>query len=187
MVEFKQDEHTNRQMSKAFDKTLANERKQWLVNYNPSETSFSLDTSGPNTTIYMSNFVDDELIKYSHADCGRSIPNAIDGFKESQRKVLYSVLKRKLSFQGKSLKVAQLAGYTAEHSNYHHGEKNLFDTIIGMANEFPGTNNIPLLYRDGMFGTRLEGAKDAADVGVISLQRWINIRRNCFVKMMNRS
>ena len=32
-----------------------------------------------------------------------------------------------------------------------------------MANEFPGTNNLPLLYRDGMFGTRLEGANDAAD------------------------
>ena len=104
MVEFKQDEHTNRQMRKAFDKTLANERKQWLVNYNPSETSFSLDTSGPNTTIYMTNFVDDELIKYSHADCGRSIPNAIDGFKESQRKVLYSVLKRNLIFSRKIVK-----------------------------------------------------------------------------------
>ena len=73
------------------------------------------------------------------------------------------VKKRKLKYTGKSLKVAQLAGYTAEHSNYHHGEKNLFDTIIGMANEFPGTNNIPLLYRDGQFGSRLEGGEDAAD------------------------
>ena len=32
-----------------------------------------------------------------------------------------------------------------------------------MANEFPGTNNIPLLYRDGQFGSRLEGGKDSAN------------------------
>ncbi len=66
-----------------------------------------------------------------------------------------------------SLKVAQLSGYTAEHSNYHHGEQNLQDTIINMASGFPGTNNIPLLYPDGGFGTRLEGGKDAASARYI--------------------
>ena len=110
----------------------------------------------------ITNFINGELIKFSHADCARSIPNGIDGLKESQRKILYAVKKRNLKYSQKSLKVAQLAGYTAEHSDYHHGENNLLETIIGMAQEFPGSNNIPLLYRDGMFGTRLSMGQDAA-------------------------
>ena len=75
--------------------------------------------------------------------------------------------KRNLRFGGPSLKVAQLSGYTAEKTNYHHGEQNLQDTIIGMASCFVGTNNIPLLYPDGGFGTRLEGGKDAASARYI--------------------
>ena len=163
MVEYKNDENAFANMQKAFHKKYADARKEWLEEYNPRECKFSLDDVGNNTVMKISDFINGELIKFSHADCARSIPNGIDGLKESQRKLLYAVKKRKLRYSGKSLKVAQLAGYTAEHSNYHHGEKNLFDTIIGMANEFPGTNNIPLLYRDGMFGTRLAGAQDAAD------------------------
>jgi len=163
MVEFEKDEDTFPSMQKAFHKKYADARKEWLREYNPNAYKFSLDDAGEITPMTITNFVNGELIKFSHADCARSLPNGIDGLKESQRKILYAVKKRKLKYSGKSLKVAQLAGYTAEHSNYHHGEKNLFDTIIGMANEFPGTNNIPLLYRDGQFGTRLEGAEDAAD------------------------
>jgi DNA topoisomerase-2 len=163
MVEYENDEDAFANMQKAFHKKYADARKEWLGEYNPEAYEFSLDDVGDKTVMSISNFINGELIKFSHADCARSIPNGIDGLKESQRKLLYAVKKRKLRYSGKSLKVAQLAGYTAEHSNYHHGEKNLFDTIIGMANEFPGTNNIPLLYRDGMFGTRLSGAQDAAD------------------------
>ncbi len=62
----------------------------------------------------ISSFLDFEMIKFSHADCARSIPNGIDGLKESQRKILYAVKKKKLRYSGPSLKVAQLSGYTAE-------------------------------------------------------------------------
>ena len=40
------------------------------------------------------------------------------------------------------LKVAQLAGYTSEHSGYHHGEMSLIKGIIGMAQEYVGSNNV---------------------------------------------
>lgn len=163
MVEYIYDTHTSTCMKKAFGNKHADDRKVWISNYDNTRSPMSLDDTGVTSNMKISEFIDNELIKFSFADCARSLPNSIDGLKESQRKLLFAVKKRKLKFKGKSLKVAQLAGYTAEHSNYHHGEKNLFDTIIGMANEFPGTNNIPLLYRDGMFGTRLEGANDAAD------------------------
>lgn len=156
MVEFANDDQSFTSMQKAFHKKYADARKIWLEEYNPEAYSFSLDDQGKTTSMSITNFINGELIKFSHADCARSIPNGIDGLKESQRKILYSVKKRNLRYSGKSLKVAQLAGYTAEHSDYHHGENNLLETIIGMAQEFPGSNNIPLLYRDGMFGTRLE-------------------------------
>lgn len=161
MVEYVNDENTFSNMNKVFNKKHSDLRKSWLADYNPN-AAFSLDDQQEITHMNMSDFMDGEMIKFSHDDCKRSIPNSIDGLKESQRKILYAVKKRKLRFSGSSLKVAQLGGYVAEHSNYHHGEQNLFETITKMANEFPGSNNIPLFYRDGMFGTRLNGGKDAA-------------------------
>jgi len=58
--------------------------------------------------------------------------------------------------------VAQLAGYVSEHSAYHHGEMSLTSSIVGMAQNFVGSNNINLLSPCGQFGTRLMGGKDAA-------------------------
>ncbi len=153
-------------MNKVFDKKYADYRKEWLANYDPNP-EFSLDDEGEIVTMEISSYLNNELIKFSHSDCKRSIPSLFDGLKESQRKVLYAVKKRNLTYNKQSLKVAQLGGYVAEHTNYHHGEQNLYETIIKMANEFPGSNNIPLLYRDGQFGTRNSGAKDAANARYI--------------------
>jgi len=151
MVEYVNDEDAAHNMNKVFHKKYADARKLWLSNYNPNH-KFSLDDTPQFAQMQISDFIDGEMIKFSLDDCKRSIPSGIDGLKESQRKILYAVKKRNLRYSGKSLKVAQLGGYVAEHTNYHHGEQNLYETITKMANEFPGTNNIPLLYRDGMFG-----------------------------------
>ena len=167
MVEYVNDEFASMNMNKVFHKKHADARKEWLEGYNPATYSFSLDDQDSICQMNLSNFLNGEMIKFSHADCARSLPHMVDGLKESQRKILYAVFKRNLKFSGSSLKVAQLSGYTAEHSNYHHGEQNLQDTIINMASGFPGANNIPLLYPDGGFGTRLEGGKDAASARYI--------------------
>jgi DNA topoisomerase-2 len=58
--------------------------------------------------------------------------------------------------------VAQLAGYVSEHSAYHHGEASLQGAIVGMAQNYCGSNNINVLVPAGQFGTRLLGGKDAA-------------------------
>ena len=58
------------------------------------------------------------------------------------------------------MKVAQLSGYVAEHSAYHHGEASLAGTIVNMAQNFVGSNNINLLSPNGQFGTRHQGGKD---------------------------
>ena len=106
-----------------------------------------------------SDFVDEDLVDFSHESALRAIPSLMDGLKPSQRKVLYACFKRDLR---KEVKVAQLAGYVAEHTAYHHGEESLMGTIIGMAQEFVGSNNLAFLTPNGQFGTRADGGKDAA-------------------------
>ncbi len=48
------------------------------------------------------------------------------------------------------IQVSQLAGYVSEHSAYHHGDVSLTSTIVGMAQNFVGSNNINLLYPSGL-------------------------------------
>lgn len=139
----------------AFAKSKVNERKTWLTAYVPG-TYFNHAVDELN----FSNFINKELILFSIADNARSIPSVVDGLKPSQRKVLFACFKRKLS--KREIKVAQLAGYVSEHAAYHHGEASLQATILGLAQNFVGSNNANLLVPDGQFGTRLQGGKDAA-------------------------
>ena len=67
----------------------------------------------------------------------------------------------------KEMKVAQLSGYVAEQTAYHHGEQSLQSTIVNMAQNFVGSNNLSLLFPSGQFGTRLQGGKDAASARYI--------------------
>lgn len=168
MVEFKNDEHTNFNMNKVFHTKQSDSRKEWLENYDINNIALMWKGDKKETfKLNMSDFLNTEMIKFSLNDCKRSIPSMIDGLKESHRKTLFACFLRNLKYTGKSLKVAQLAGYVAEKTAYHHGEQNLYDTITRMANSYPGSNNIPLLYRDGQFGTRLNGGKDAANARYI--------------------
>ncbi|OXB63294.1 UNVERIFIED_CONTAM: hypothetical protein H355_011478, partial [Colinus virginianus] len=81
------------------------------------------------------------------------------GLKPGQRKVLFTCFKRN---DKREVKVAQLAGSVAEMSSYHHGEASLMMTIINLAQNFVGSNNLNLLQPIGQFGTRLHGGKDSA-------------------------
>ena len=49
----------------------------------------------------------------------------------------------------------------ASNTAYHHGEASLCGTIVNMAQNFVGSNNINLLDGVGQFGTRIHGGKDA--------------------------
>ena len=165
IIKFIDDEKCFETMNKAFHKKYADSRKEWLLTFDPAKTV--LKWSGnkqEELPISFSDFIDTELIKFSIGNCARSIPNLMDGFKEGHRKVLYTCFRHKnLRFSGKPMKVAQVAGLVAFDTAYHHGEQILYNTITGMANDFVGSNNIPLLYRGGQFGSRSEGGKDAAN------------------------
>lgn len=143
----------------AFSKKKADARKEWLGNFVPGTF---LDHS--TKAITYSDFVNKELILFSMADNMRSIPSMIDGLKPGQRKVIYACFKRNLI---KDKKVIELAGYVSEQTSYHHGEASLQQTIIGLAQNFVGSNNVNCLEPSGNFGSRLAGGSDAASARYI--------------------
>jgi DNA topoisomerase-2 len=138
-----------------FNKKRADDRKNWLENVY-DRNSFA-DTS--KQMIPYEEFINKELIHFSKYDCDRSIPNLMDGLKTSLRKILYTTFKRNLT---KEIKVAQLSASVSETSCYHHGEESLNKAIVGMAQNFVGSNNINLLFPSGQFGSRIKGGQDAS-------------------------
>jgi len=138
-----------------FNKKRADDRKIWLETVY-DRNSFA-DTS--KQMIPYEEFINKELIHFSKYDCDRSIPNLMDGLKTSLRKILYTTFKRNLT---KEIKVAQLSASVSETSCYHHGEESLNKAIVGMAQNFIGSNNINLLFPSGQFGSRIKGGQDAS-------------------------
>jgi DNA topoisomerase-2 len=149
-------------IDKIFNKKRADDRKQWLEQYNKDAY---LDTS--NQSVQYEQFINNEMIHFSTYDCARSIPNMIDGLKISLRKILFSAFKRRLTSE---IKVAQFSGYVSEHSAYHHGEASLNGAIVNMAQNYMGSNNINMLEPNGQFGTRLHGGDDSASERYIFTQ-----------------
>ena len=139
----------------AFTKTEADARKKWILDNITSPKTLDYTKSD----VRVKDLINKELVLFSIADNVRSIPSLVDGLKPSQRKIIYSCIKRNLYSE---IKVSQLAGYVSEVSSYHHGEASLQDTIIGLSQTFVGSNNINLLEPVGQFGTRLLGGKDSS-------------------------
>jgi len=154
IVNFTSVETCRESIDKVFNKKRANDRKEWLSNY---DRSSYLNTS--KSCVTYGEFINNDMIHFSIYDNERSIPNICDGLKICLRKILYCALKKKLTSE---IKVAQFSGYVSEQSCYHHGEASLNGAIIGLAQNFVGSNNINLFKPEGQFGTRLQGGKDAA-------------------------
>uniref|UniRef100_A0A8C5QB52 DNA topoisomerase 2 n=1 Tax=Leptobrachium leishanense TaxID=445787 RepID=A0A8C5QB52_9ANUR len=155
----------------AFSRKQVEDRKEWLTNFMQDRRERRLhglpeDFLYGKTTKYLTynDFINKELILFSNSDNERSIPSLVDGFKPGQRKVLFTCFKRN---DKREVKVAQLAGSVAEMSAYHHGEASLMMTIVNLAQNFVGSNNINVLQPIGQFGTRLHGGKDSASARYI--------------------
>ena len=163
-VKFDVDMMTDDSIVLAFDKKKADARKTWLLE-NTAKDADQLEVPyGSVKQLDISDFVHKDLVNFSLADLKRSIAHMADGLKPSQRKVMYACFKKNLKDE---MKVAQLAAFVAEKSAYHHGEVSLADTIVKLANDYTGSNNINLLEPCGQFGTRLMGGKDASQTRYI--------------------
>jgi DNA topoisomerase II len=148
-------------IAKAFDENQVTLRKIWLQKFRRD----NLIEYKPGVKVSYSDFIDKDLIFFSNMDNDRSIPCMTDGLKPSQRMIMFSCFKR--GRKAKELKVAQLSGYVSENTDYHHGETSLQGAIIGIAQNYPGSNNISLLRPNGNFGYRRQGGKDHADARYI--------------------
>jgi DNA topoisomerase-2 len=179
IIEFVKDDNTDDMMDKCFLSKCSDRRKEWIGKYNPITNNLKLGKQS-SEKVKISEYLDKELIIFSVDDCRRSIASICDGLKESQRKVLYSTFLKNLAYNGKSLKVAQLGAYCSEKTSYHHGEASIFDTIIRMAQDFIGSNNIPFLFKDGQFGSLSMLGQDAAS------PRYIHTRLNKLTRLLFR-
>ncbi|KXJ75497.1 hypothetical protein RP20_CCG011615 [Aedes albopictus] len=150
----------------AFSRKCIEQRKEWLTAH-MEENRHRKQVGLPERYLYTKTtkaitykeFINLELVLFSNSDNIRSIPCMVDGLKPGQRKVMFTCFKRN---DKREVKVAQLAGSVAEMSAYHHGEQSLCGTIVNLAQNYVGSNNINLLVPSGQFGTRLSGGKDSA-------------------------
>lgn len=163
-VKFDVDVMTDESVVLAFDKKKADARKTWLLESTAKDANQLEVSYGNIKQLDISEFIHKDLVNFSLADLKRSIAHVADGLKPSQRKVMYSCFQKNLKDE---MKVAQLAAYVAEKSAYHHGEVSLAETIVKLANDYTGSNNINLLEPCGQFGTRLMGGKDASQTRYI--------------------
>lgn len=177
-------EHTNnlslddQRIILAFDKEYSDNRKEWISYSIKNMKSLEVDYTKQNVPIH--SFIDKELVQFSIYDNQRSIPNIIDGLKVSQRKIVYGSFLKKIFTEKQQLKVANLGGSISDLTDYHHGEVSMCDTIVNMAQDFVGSNNVNLLVPLGQFGTRRKGGKDSASTRYIftCFQPWVQIMFN---------
>jgi DNA topoisomerase-2 len=105
---------------------------------------------------------DGPVREYSVYANQRAIPSLMDGFKPSQRKAIYGTLRRAGSIPETGIKVSQLAAAVSMVAAYHHGEASLEATIVGLAQDFAGANNLNYLEPLGQFGSRLSPTNAAS-------------------------
>ena len=101
----------------------------------------------------ITNFLNQELVDFASYSTLRAIGSLIDGQKNATRKIIHTIQKKN---NAKDQKVEILAGIVSIETEYLHGPQNLNSVIVGLAQNYVGANNIPLLMREGNFGTRFE-------------------------------
>lgn len=100
----------------------------------------------------ISDFINADFRDYANYDNERSLPNIMDGLKVTQRKVLYAFIED----IGHQTIVCDKAGMrAADLTRYKHGATSMIGVLVGMNQDFPGANNLPLFDKEGQFGTRL--------------------------------
>ena len=165
IVNFFKDKHADKNFHLAFHSSQSNQRKDWTTEYirrrdkTVTPTSFIDDQPAQ----YISDFINEELVDYKAADILRHMPKR-DGLQPTNRKIIYGAI-RKWKWWSKpaeknKMKLVTFAGSIVEKTDYQHGD--LCGVIVGMAQDFVGSNNVPYFFPKGMYGSRDAGGKDHA-------------------------
>ena len=108
------------------------------------------------------HFIHHELrFGYSMRACIRSIPDVMDGLKPAQRGVLSTCMKV-LQLENGCVPVTRLISAAQDHDGFMSSDS-AAAIIIGMAQDFVGSNNLNLLQPVGMYGDRRHAGKNSAN------------------------
>lgn len=166
-------------LKRAFDAKNSDVRKKWIEESRlGNQVDTLVEIKKPLYSREINSIINIDLAEFSVSNLFRAIPSQKDFLKKSQRQVIYAMLEEfKYGDVKITKKVANTASMVSQRVNYHHGETSLYDTIIGMAQTFVGSNNLAFCYQDGQFGTRDKGGDDAA------APRYISTRPEAWVKL----
>lgn len=154
-VEMEYDSQASKTLNDCFNRSLSQKRKDMILNY-------SLELVKPQKKQTVTEFLKKELVEFFSDNVRRSLPG-LDSFKTGHRKIFfYAENKFKPGDTETREKVAAIISSTTALTNYHHAEGNMEKTLKGMAQGFPGTNNVPIFENTGQFGGRNDGGKGAA-------------------------
>lgn len=118
--------------------------------------------------VSIAHFLSHDFREFSAYDCVTAIPSMVDGLKVSQRKSMWTVLNNNKTFT-----VEQLASLAASYTKYHHGATNLEGVLVGLAQNFTGSNNVNWLHPDGQFGNILnQNASSARYISTSINSNW---------------
>lgn len=114
---------------------------------------------GRTTDLLLEREMRESYLNYSMSVIlSRALPDARDGLKPSQRRVLVAMNDLNLGPRSKHRKCAKICGDTS--GNYHpHGESVVYPTLVGMAQPF--STRYPQVDRQGNFGA-IDGSPPAA-------------------------
>ena len=104
----------------------------------------------------LTEFFNTDYVDQASYDNLRKIGSLVDGQKNASRKILYTILEKNVK---QEIKVSQLGSKVAEFAEYLHGS--LENVIVGLCQDYAGTNNLPLLQKKGNFGTRFSNEASA--------------------------
>ncbi|CAG7579850.1 MAG: putative DNA topoisomerase [uncultured marine phage] len=109
--------------------------------------------------IKIENFFNTDYVDSASYDNLRKVASYVDGLKNCNRKIIHTVLKKNINSKSK---VSRLQSTISEFTEYLHGEDGIGKVMVGMAQNYTGANNIPLLQRNGNYGTRLDHVAGAS-------------------------
>jgi DNA topoisomerase-2 len=120
--------------------------------------------------LQIKDFLNSGFKSFSRYDCIINIPNMIDGFKVSQRKAIYTI-----SQKNKKNSVERYSSEIASFTCYHHAAAGMEGVLVGLAQDYPTSNNVNFLTPIGQFGNILNSA--AASGRYISVEPHANFRK----------
>ncbi len=107
--------------------------------------------------INLGDFYDTDYCDYAIYRALQRIPSLIDGFAQTQRKVVYTMIDQNID---KKTKVSDLAAVVSLATKYHHGSLSIETTITNLVPQW--NNQVPLLREDGTYGSRSEREASAS-------------------------